>query len=62
VFATSPPRVYTPVYTQRKLEAFRELAAAVLDYSENQMTKFVNEGVFIPVQPPKEESNAPKIP
>jgi hypothetical protein len=47
---------------QRELEAFRELAAVVLDYSENQMTKFVNEGVFIPVQPPKEESNAPKIP
>ena len=46
---------------QRELEAFRELATVVLDYSENQMTKFVNDGIFIAVQTPKEANNAQKI-
>ena len=32
-----------------ELEAFRELAAVVLDYTEDEMTKFVREGIFFKV-------------
>jgi hypothetical protein len=45
---------------RRELEAFRELATVVLGYTETEMAKFIEAGVFFSVLPPKEPTYAQK--
>lgn len=41
-----------------ELEAFRELAAIVLNYTQAELAKFVQQGVFTRVHAPQEEGDA----
>jgi hypothetical protein len=43
---------------RNELEAFRELAGVVLRYTDAEMAKFVEDGVFFSVEAPEEEENA----